>query len=96
VTCPIILAGGVKRGRDILAALALGANAVLLGRPILHGLSVGLNYGVTHVLDIVLSEFIDAMMVTGTGSASAVSYDVIQIGGEREVVRVSCPRYFTM
>ncbi|WP_345688091.1 alpha-hydroxy-acid oxidizing protein [Streptomyces coeruleoprunus] len=68
--CPVLLDGGVRRGGDVLAALALGADAVLLGRPVLHGLAVGRGEGVTDVLDILIDELTDAMTLTGIGSVA--------------------------
>ncbi|MFJ9742857.1 aminotransferase class I/II-fold pyridoxal phosphate-dependent enzyme [Streptomyces sp. NPDC101166] len=68
--CPVLLDGGVRRGADVLAALALGANAVLIGRPALHGLAVAGAEGVADVLDIVRDELIEAMALTGTGSVA--------------------------
>jgi isopentenyl diphosphate isomerase/L-lactate dehydrogenase-like FMN-dependent dehydrogenase len=62
---PVLLDGGVRRGRDVLAALALGADAVLLGRPILHGLAVGAAQGVTDVLNVLLGDLTDAMTLAG-------------------------------
>ncbi|UPZ33552.1 alpha-hydroxy-acid oxidizing protein [Streptomyces sp. LRE541] len=62
---PVLLDGGVRRGRDVLAALALGADAVLVGRPVLHGLAVDAQRGVTDVLDILLAELTDAMALAG-------------------------------
>ncbi|WP_049572569.1 alpha-hydroxy acid oxidase, partial [Streptomyces sp. SBT349] len=66
--CPVLLDGGVRRGADVLAALALGADAVLLGRPVLHGLAVDGREGVARVLDIVTEELREAMVLTGTRS----------------------------
>jgi isopentenyl diphosphate isomerase/L-lactate dehydrogenase-like FMN-dependent dehydrogenase len=57
--------GGVRRGTDILKALALGAKAVLVGRPILWGLAVDGEQGVKNVLDILKKEFRLAMMLCG-------------------------------
>jgi (S)-3,5-dihydroxyphenylglycine transaminase len=68
--CPVLVDGGVRRGRDVLAALALGADAVLLGRPVLHGLAVHGESGVGRVLDIVAEELTEAMTLTGTASAA--------------------------
>ncbi|MFI6641768.1 aminotransferase class I/II-fold pyridoxal phosphate-dependent enzyme [Streptomyces sp. NPDC050504] len=64
--CALLLDGGVRRGRDVLAALALGADAVLLGRPVLHGLAVSGARGVSGVLDTVVEELAEAMALTGT------------------------------
>ena len=68
--CPVLLDGGVRRGRDVLTALALGADAVLLGRPVLHGLAVAGAEGVRQVLDIMHAELLDAMELAGVGSAA--------------------------
>ncbi|MGW2655873.1 aminotransferase class I/II-fold pyridoxal phosphate-dependent enzyme [Streptomyces sp. NPDC001478] len=68
--CPVLLDGGVRRGTDVLTALALGADAVLLGRPALHGLAVAGADGVADVLGIVRDELTDAMALTGTGTVT--------------------------
>ncbi len=46
---PLLLDGGIRRGTDILKAIALGASAVLLGRPVIYGLAVEGALGVAHV-----------------------------------------------
>eukprot|EP00775_Hariotina_reticulata_P007936 gene7936-8132_t len=53
---PVMMDGGIRRGTDVLKALALGASAVLLGRPVLYGLAVGGPTGVTQGLDYSLSQ----------------------------------------
>ncbi|WP_413799940.1 aminotransferase class I/II-fold pyridoxal phosphate-dependent enzyme [Streptomyces iranensis] len=68
--CALILDGGVRRGRDVLGALALGADAVLLGRPVLHGLAVAGGVGVAGVLDLVLDGLSEAMTLTGTATVA--------------------------
>ncbi|GAA2454890.1 hypothetical protein GCM10010191_87380 [Actinomadura vinacea] len=75
---PILLDGGVRRGRDVLAALALGADAVLLGRPVLHGLAVGGAEGVTRVLDIVRVELTDAMSLAGIRAIADVGPELVR------------------
>ncbi|MGG5890258.1 alpha-hydroxy acid oxidase [Falsiroseomonas sp. HC035] len=62
---PLLLDGGIRRGTDVLKALALGAHAVLLGRPQIHGLAVGGPVGVAHVLKILRTELEIAMALTG-------------------------------
>jgi len=57
--------GGVRRGTDILKAVALGAKAVLIGRPVLWGLAVDGAQGVQNVLGILKKEFRLAMMLCG-------------------------------
>ncbi|TMR10881.1 aminotransferase class I/II-fold pyridoxal phosphate-dependent enzyme [Nonomuraea turkmeniaca] len=75
---PILLDGGVRRGRDVLAALALGADAVFLGRPVLHGLAVGGAEGVTGVLNILLSELTDAMTLAGVGTIADIGPELVR------------------
>ena len=60
--------GGVRRGADILKALALGANAVFLGRAILWGLASGGQEGVEQVIKLLTEEFKEAMYQTGCAS----------------------------
>lgn len=76
--CPVLLDGGVRRGVDVLAALALGADAVLLGRPIVHGLAARGQAGVERVLEIVRAEFEDALSLTGLGSAAEATPDLVR------------------
>jgi isopentenyl diphosphate isomerase/L-lactate dehydrogenase-like FMN-dependent dehydrogenase len=61
----VYIDGGVRRGTDILKAIALGAKAVLIGRPVLWGLAVDGEQGVQHVLEILKKEFRLAMMLCG-------------------------------
>lgn len=61
----IIIDGGIRRGTDIFIALALGANAVMVGRPILWGLSVAGALGVGHVLRILRHELEVTMLIAG-------------------------------
>lgn len=77
--CPVLLDGGIRRGTDVLAALALGADAVLVGRPILHGLAVAQQEGVEQVLNILIEELSDAMALTGTPSLSDLRPDLIRL-----------------
>ena len=67
---PVLLDGGVRRGGDVVKALALGATACLIGRPQLWGLAVAGEAGVAHVLDIYRSEIDRVMTLCGlTGIA---------------------------
>lgn len=65
---PVLVDGGIRRGSDILQALALGAKAVLIGRPILHGLSVAGAAGVAHVLRLLQHELEVSILLTGCQS----------------------------
>jgi 4-hydroxymandelate oxidase len=62
---PVLMDGGVRRGTDVLKALALGAVAVLVGRPFVWGLAVDGEAGVTDVFRILRAEFENAMTLTG-------------------------------
>jgi len=62
---PLLLDGGIRRGTDVLKALALGASAVLVGRPIVYGLAVSGAFGVAHVLRLLRDELEAAMALTG-------------------------------
>jgi DNA-binding transcriptional MocR family regulator len=62
---PVLLDGGVRRGTDVVVARALGADAVLIGRPILHGLAGEPDGGVDRVLRILRDELLDAMTLAG-------------------------------
>ncbi len=74
---PLIVDGGVRRGTDVLKALALGARAVGIGRPYLYGLGVAGAEGVTRVVEILRREFEMAMMLTGRVTIASVDRSVI-------------------
>ena len=61
----VFVDGGVRQGTDVLKALALGARAVFIGRPVLWGLAYGGEGGVERVLEILRDEFRLAMMLSG-------------------------------
>ena len=61
----VFLDGGVKQGTDVLKALALGAKAVFVGRPVLWGLAYKGQQGVQEMLAILRDEFRHAMMLAG-------------------------------
>jgi 4-hydroxymandelate oxidase len=68
----VYLDGGVRKGIDVLKALAIGARAVLVGRPLYWGLAVNGEEGVVDVLEILRSELDMAMALCGVNDASAV------------------------
>ncbi|MFE6475488.1 alpha-hydroxy-acid oxidizing protein [Streptomyces rochei] len=78
---PVLMDSGVRTGSDIVKALALGADAVLYGRPYQYGLALGGRQGVHHVLRCLLAELDLALTLTGRGSARAVSPDLIAPAG---------------
>jgi L-lactate dehydrogenase (cytochrome) len=61
----VLLDGGVRRGADVLRALALGARAVMVGRPYLYGLGAGGSAGVRRALDILAGEVDHALALVG-------------------------------
>jgi 4-hydroxymandelate oxidase len=61
----ILVDGGIRRGTDVVKAVALGANAVLLGRPILWGLAIAGEAGVRRALELMRDEFDLAMALCG-------------------------------
>ena len=64
-TLPLLVDGGIRRGTDVLKALALGASAVLVGRPAIYGLAHAGAVGVAHVLRLLRDELEMAMALTG-------------------------------
>lgn len=73
----IYLDGGVRRGSDIVKAVALGARAVCIGRPYIWGLAADGTRGVARVIEILRSEFDLAMALTGKTSISQLDQSVI-------------------
>ena len=76
-TFPCSFDGGIRTGVDVLRALALGARAVLIGRPALWGLVAGGSAGVTAVLEHFRSEITLAMQLAGVATVAAVDGDLI-------------------
>lgn len=74
---PLLMDGGIRRGTDVVKALALGASAVLIGRPAIHGLAVGGALGVAHVLKILRTELEIAMALTGCADLAAIDRSLI-------------------
>ena len=70
---PVLMDGGVRRGTDVLKALALGAAAVLVGRPLVWGLAVNGEAGVTDVFRILRAEFENAMTLTGCRTVGEIT-----------------------
>jgi isopentenyl diphosphate isomerase/L-lactate dehydrogenase-like FMN-dependent dehydrogenase len=70
----IFLDSGVRKGSHVLKALALGATAVLVGRPVLWGLAAGGQQGVEQMLSVLRQELVDDMACTGCK-------DIADIGG---------------
>ena len=73
----VLVDGGIRRGTDIVKALALGARAVLVGRPILLGLATGGADGVEGVLRMLHAEFDEAMALCGCPDIAAMTRDLV-------------------
>jgi 4-hydroxymandelate oxidase len=73
----VLVDGGIRRGTDVLKAIAFGASAVLIGRPYLYGLAVGGAEGVARVVNILRREFEMAMALTGRTSIAQIDESVI-------------------
>lgn len=76
--CEIYVDGGIRRGSDVLKAIALGARAVLIGRPILWGLCVGGEQGAVQVLEILRRELDEAMLLSGCTTLSDIGRELLQ------------------
>lgn len=74
---PVLVDGGIRRGTDILKALACGASAVLIGRPVLQGLAVAGSAGVARVVALLHDELEQAMALTGRTQLSAIDRSVL-------------------
>ncbi len=76
--CEVYMDGGIRRGTDVLKALALGARAVLLGRPILWGLASDGAQGVQNVLDLLRAELELSMKLAGCPSLASISPSLVR------------------
>ena len=74
---PVLVDGGVRRGTDVLKALALGADAVLIGRPVVHALATAGAQGVAHVIRLLRDELEIAMALTGCATLADITPDVL-------------------
>lgn len=74
---PVLMDGGIRRGTDVVKALALGARAVLIGRPALWGLAVGGQAGVERVLEMLRGELRRTLALLGRPSVGQVDASAI-------------------
>jgi isopentenyl diphosphate isomerase/L-lactate dehydrogenase-like FMN-dependent dehydrogenase len=73
----IVLDSGVRRGQDVFRALALGAHAVGVGRPVFYGLGLGGSMGVQAVLAKIKNEFAGVMQASGTATVAQINRSFI-------------------
>ena len=74
----ILVDGGFRRGSDVLKAVALGADAVMLGRAALYGLAAGGQAGVSHALGLLRAEMDRVMLLLGCGSIAELGPHLIR------------------
>ena len=74
----VLIDGGIRRGTDIVKCIALGARAVMLGRPLLWGLAVDGEAGARHVLELLAAELDLALALCGASSLDDLSADLVR------------------
>jgi isopentenyl diphosphate isomerase/L-lactate dehydrogenase-like FMN-dependent dehydrogenase len=79
---PVLLDGGIRRGGDVLKALALGATAVLVGRPPAWGLAAFGAVGVQRVMEMLAAEFTVAMALAGAPNLAAINRSMVRLPWE--------------
>ena len=77
--CEVYVDGGIRRGTDVLKALALGARAVLIGRPILWGLAANGAAGARHVLELLRAELELAMVLSGRPTIASIDRSLVRL-----------------
>ncbi|VAI33718.1 unnamed protein product [Triticum turgidum subsp. durum] len=80
---PVLVDGGIRRGTDVLKALALGARGVMVGRPVMYGLAARGEAGAKHVIEMLNRELELAMALCGCRSLAEITRDRVQTEGDR-------------
>ncbi|XP_058079583.1 peroxisomal (S)-2-hydroxyacid oxidase GLO4-like isoform X1 [Magnolia sinica] len=80
---PVLLDGGVRRGTDVFKALALGAQAVMVGRPVIYGLAAKGEYGVKRVLEMLRDELELTMALNGCCCVKDITRSYVRTEGDR-------------
>jgi 4-hydroxymandelate oxidase len=78
---PVLLDGGIRRGTDILKALALGAKAICIARPYLYGLAAFGQPGVERVIELLRTELALDMAIAGVPRLAAIDRSLVRIRG---------------
>ena len=76
---PVLVDGGVRRGSDVFAALALGARAVLVGRPVLWGLAASGQAGATAVLELLRDQLEECMVLAGRTAVTGLDRTAVEV-----------------
>ena len=74
----VLVDGGIRRGTDVIKALALGARAVLVGRPVIWGLAIGGEEGARRVLELLLADLEIALTLAGAPRAAELDRSWVQ------------------
>ena len=74
---PLVLDGGIRRGADVVKALALGATAVGVGRPVMWGLAAGGQDGASQVLEILRAELDHTLALCGADDTTALTPELV-------------------
>lgn len=90
---PVLIDGGIRSGTDAAIALALGARAVLVGRPVLWGLAHDGAEGVAHVLELLRSELLEAMVLAGRPDLTTL--DATALSRSPTAQGAPCPHHHT-
>jgi isopentenyl diphosphate isomerase/L-lactate dehydrogenase-like FMN-dependent dehydrogenase len=84
--CEVLVDGGIRRGTDILKALALGASAAMVARPYWWGLAAGGSRGVEAVVEILRTELDMAMALSGRPTVDSIGSDLLTANaGQRDI-----------
>jgi 4-hydroxymandelate oxidase len=78
---PVLVDGGIRRGTDVLKAVALGANGVFIGRPLLWALALGGEKAVVRLLELLHVETVTSMMLLGAKSLADLTPDLLWATG---------------
>ena len=76
--------GGIRRGTDVIKALALGARAVLVGRPLLYGIALEGAAGATMVIDLLRAELLEGMALCGCPDLASIRRDLVHPEGREK------------
>lgn len=75
---PVMMDGGIRRGSDVIKALALGARCVFVGRPFNYAASAGGEAGVLHAIDILRSEIDRNLAMLGIDRVSGIDRSILE------------------